>query len=69
MFICVSVVKFHITKKHPNYWEIKKIVTFIKFYNVYPERGDVVLCQTCEAVYGELKCAGFFALSICGVVL
>jgi hypothetical protein len=42
---------------------------FIKFYNVYPEKGDVVLCQTCEVVCGELKCVGFFALSICGVML
>jgi hypothetical protein len=36
MFICVNVVKLHITKEHPNYWEFRKIVTFVKFYNVYP---------------------------------
>ncbi len=33
---------------------------------MYPEKGDVILCQTCEAVYGELKCADFSALSNCG---
>jgi len=67
IYLCVNVVELHITREHPNHWELQRIVTFDQILHYGSKKGVVVLCKTCEVVYGELKCAGFCALSICGV--
>jgi hypothetical protein len=69
VYFCVSVIELHITREHPNYWELQKIITFCQIPQCGSRKGVVVICQTCEAICGELKCVGFCALSICGVVL
>jgi hypothetical protein len=64
----VNVVELHITRKDLNYQELQRIVTFHQILQCGSKKRAMVLCQTCEVVCGELKCVGFCALPICGVV-
>jgi hypothetical protein len=59
--LCVNV-DMHIMKKHPNYWELQKIVTFCRISQGGSCKGVMVFCKTCEVVNGELKCVVFFLM-------
>jgi hypothetical protein len=60
--LCENVVDLHIMRKHLNYnyWELQKIITFCRILQGGSCKGAVVLCKTCEAVHGELKCVVSF---------
>jgi len=62
--LCVIIVDLHIMGKHLNYWELQKTITFHRILQGGSYKGFVVLCKTCEAVNGELKCVFFYVLSI-----
>jgi hypothetical protein len=58
--LCVNVVELHIMREHPNYWELRRTITFHQILQCGSRKGVVIFCQTCEAVNGELKCVVFF---------
>ncbi len=50
--LCVNVVDLPIMKKHPNYWELRKTITFCRILQSGSCKGAVVLCKTYETVNG-----------------
>ncbi len=65
--LCVNVVDLHIMKRHFNYWELRKIVTFCRILQGGLCKGAMVFCKICETINGELKCVVFtknYVLSI-----
>jgi hypothetical protein len=54
--LCVNVVDMHIMRKHPNYWELPKTITFRQILQGGSRKGAIVFCKTCEIINGELKC-------------
>jgi hypothetical protein len=58
--LCENVFDLHIMRVHPNYWELRKMVTFCSILLGGSYKWAVVLCKTCETVSGELKCVVFF---------
>jgi hypothetical protein len=60
----LSVVGLYIVKKHLNYWELWKTVIVHWILQGGSCKGTVVLCKTCEAVNGELKCVVSLLLSV-----
>ncbi len=66
VYLCVSAIELRIKRKHPNYWELQKIITFCQILQCGSKKGAMVLSQTCEAICRQLRCVGFCALPICG---
>ncbi len=64
--LCVNVVDLHIMRKHFNYRELRRTVTFRQILQGGSNKGVVIFYKTCEAVNGELKCVVFlfYVLSI-----
>ncbi len=68
--LCANVVDLHIMRKHPNYWELWKIIIVHWILQGGSCKGAMVFCKTCETINGELKCvvSCFYVLSIWGMV-
>jgi hypothetical protein len=43
VYLCVNVVELHITREHPNYWELQKTITFRQILQCGSRKGVVIL--------------------------
>jgi len=54
--LCVNVIDLRIIRQHPNYWDLRRTVTFHQILQSGSCKRVVVLCKTYETVNWELKC-------------